>query len=76
MWDAAAQTVPGMKGIPVFKTLNNGPWLVTAREIREALDAYASAGAGLRADAEAESRWALWLDWLRVTEQHGGFRVQ
>jgi hypothetical protein len=65
-----------MKGIPIFKTLNNGPWLVSEREVREALGAYASAGADLRAKAEAESRWTSWLDWLRVTEQHGGFRVK
>ena len=71
----AAQTVPGLKGIPEFKTLTNGPWIVSTGEISEALDAYRAAPAELRSEAEAELLWNSWLDWLRETEQHGGFHV-
>ena len=37
---ASAQTVPGMIGIPEFKLLSNGPWLVSSEEIRQALGRY------------------------------------
>ena len=51
-----------MKGIPEFKMLTNGPWIVGAREISEALDAYRAAPAEVRSEAEAELPWNSWLE--------------
>lgn len=72
---ASVQTVSGMNGIPTFKTLTNGPWIIGPVEIREALDAYASASAEVRREAQTDALWNNWLEWLRETEQHGGFHV-
>ncbi|WP_422734425.1 hypothetical protein ACN26Y_05515 [Micromonospora sp. WMMD558] len=73
---ASAQTVPGMVGIPEFKLSSNGPWLVGAREIEQALDCYQASSPILRAALEGDDLWAAWIDWLRQTVSHGGFVVR
>ncbi|RKN42835.1 hypothetical protein D7223_22385 [Micromonospora endolithica] len=73
---ASAQTVAGRTGIPVFKLTSNGPWLVGAQEIEEALGCYQGSSPSLRAELERDDLWVAWLDWLRQTVQHGGFTVR
>ena len=72
---ASAQTVPGMIGIPEFKLLSNGPWLVSSAEIRQALGSYQASAPGLQAELEADDLWRSWIEWLRETADHGGFTV-
>jgi hypothetical protein len=72
---ASAQTVAGMVGIPEFKFLSNGPWIVGSQEIGQALERYAEASPVLRVEWEADTLWCQWLDWLRETVAHGGFTV-
>jgi hypothetical protein len=72
---ASTQTVPGMIGIPEFKLLSNGPWLVSADEIRQALGRYQASPPGLQTELEADARWRNWIEWLRKTADHGGFTV-
>jgi hypothetical protein len=72
---ASAQTVPGMIGIPEFKLLSNGPWLVSAAEIRQALGRYQASSPGLQAELETSDLWRSWIKWLRETADHGGFTV-
>lgn len=72
---ASAQTVPGQVGIPEFKLLSNGPWLVGSQEIAQALDRYEEAPASVRAEPEADELWRDWLGWLRETMVRGGFTV-
>ncbi|MFE9203314.1 hypothetical protein [Micromonospora sp. NPDC007230] len=72
---ASAQTVAGMVGIPEFKLTSNGPWLVGAREIEQALNLYQASSPSLRAELEGDDLWVAWLDWLRRTVSHGGFTV-
>jgi hypothetical protein len=73
---ASAQTIPGMVGIPEFKLMSNGPWLVRAREIAEALNSYQASSPNLRAELEGDDLWVTWLGWLRETVSRGGFTVQ
>lgn len=73
---ASAQTIPGMAGIPEFKLMSNGPWLVGAREIEQALNSYQASAPILRAELEGNDLWVAWLDWLRETVDHGGFTVE
>ncbi|MFG3697678.1 hypothetical protein ACGF5C_07115 [Micromonospora sp. NPDC047620] len=49
---ASAQTVAGMVGIPEFKLTSNGPWLVGAREIEQALVLYQASSPSLHAEME------------------------
>ncbi|MEU2629953.1 hypothetical protein, partial [Kitasatospora sp. NPDC007106] len=72
---ASAQTVPGKVGIPEFKLLSSGPWLVGGEEIMQALNQYEEASADLRAELETDGLWCDWLGWLRETAVHGGFTV-
>lgn len=72
---ASAQTVSGMVGIPEFKLLSNGPWLVSAEEIKEALYRYEVSSPALRSELEADDLWHRWVEWLRETADHGGFTV-
>ncbi|MET8232096.1 hypothetical protein ABZS77_15640 [Micromonospora sp. NPDC005298] len=72
---AAAQTEPGMVGIPEFKFTSNGPWLVGPTEIEQALIFYEASPADLRAECEADELWVAWLGWLREARAHGGFTV-
>ncbi|WP_200882750.1 hypothetical protein [Amycolatopsis sp. MJM2582] len=72
---ASAQTVAGMVGIPEFKLMSNGPWIVGDQEIGQALERYATAPAVLRSELEADELWRDWLAWLRETSGHGGFIV-
>ncbi|MEU8180787.1 hypothetical protein AB0B85_20040 [Micromonospora sp. NPDC049044] len=72
---AAAQTVPGMVGIPEFKLMSNGPWLVGAQEIEQALYRYQASSPHLRAELEGDDLWVTWLGWLNETISHGGFTV-
>jgi hypothetical protein len=76
--DAAwrAQTVPGRLGIPAFKLLTNDRWLVTTKEIDEALDAYTRTPDGLRTELETDPKWLAWLRWLTVARNHGGFEAE
>jgi hypothetical protein len=71
-----SQTPQGRAGIPSFKLESNDRWLVTTREIKEALDAYATAPAELRAALEADPKWVGWLAWLAVAREHGGFEAE
>ncbi|MEU4570489.1 hypothetical protein [Micromonospora sp. NPDC023956] len=73
---ASAQTVAGRTGIPEFKLMSNGPWLVGAREIDEALRCYRTSSQRLRAELERDALWVAWLDWLGQTVSHGGFTVR
>ncbi len=72
---ASAQTVPGMIGIPEFKLLSNGPWVVSSEEIRQALGRYQASTPSLQAELQADDQWRRWVEWLRVTADHGGFTV-
>jgi len=71
-----AQTIPGKTGIPAFKLRSNDRWLVTTREIDEALAAYAKVPADQRASLEADPRWVDWLRWLAVARQRGDFEAE
>lgn len=71
-----SQTVPGKTGIPAFKLRSNDRWLVTVREIDEALAAYARVPAEQRASLETDSRWAAWLQWLALARERGGFEAE
>jgi len=77
-YDAATQAGRpcGLSGIPVFKLRSNDAWLVTAREIEEALAHYVTVPGPVRDGYEADASWSDWLTWLRVTRQHGGFTVE
>jgi hypothetical protein len=70
-----SQTVPGKTGIPAFKLRSNDRWLVTAREIDEALAAYANLPPERRASLETDRRWATWLWWLAIARERGGFEA-
>ena len=54
-----------MIGIPEFKLLSNGPWLVSSAEIRQALGSYQASAPGLQAELEADDLWRSWIEWLR-----------
>jgi hypothetical protein len=71
-----SQTAPGRTGIPTFKLESNDMWIVTVREIEEALAAYAKVPAAQRADLEADRKWAAWIAWLTVARDHGGFEAE
>lgn len=71
-----SQTVPGKTGIPAFKLRSNDRWLVTAREIDEALAAYAKVPAEQRASLETDLKWASWLQWLTTARERGGFEAE
>ncbi|TWJ26665.1 hypothetical protein [Micromonospora sagamiensis] len=73
---ASAQTIAGRTGIPEFKLMSNGPWLVGAREVDEALSYYQASSLRLRVDLERDELWLAWLDWLRQAVSHGGFTVR
>ncbi|MFJ7268696.1 hypothetical protein ACIQV3_18970 [Streptomyces sp. NPDC099050] len=65
-----------MTGIPEFKLLSNGPWLVGASEVEEALNRYAVSSPTIRSELEADQLWCDWLGWLRETDGRGGFTVE
>ncbi|GIE28163.1 hypothetical protein Ait01nite_012080 [Actinoplanes italicus] len=71
-----AQTVPGRLGIPAFKLLSNDRWLITTKEIDEALDAYTRTPDTVRAELETDPKWLAWLRWLTVARDHGGFEAE
>lgn len=71
-----AQTIPGKTGIPAFKLRSNDRWLVTTREVDEALAAYAEVPADQRASLEADPRWVSWLRWLALARHRGGFEAE
>jgi hypothetical protein len=71
-----SQTVPGKTGIPAFKLRSNDRWLVTTREIDEALAAYAIVPAEQRASLETDLKWLSWLQWLAIARQRGGFEAE
>jgi len=77
-YDAAAQErrPSALSGIPVLKLRSNDAWLVTAREVDEALAHYDSLPQRIKADYGAHQSWSDWHGWLRVTRQHGGFTVE
>lgn len=52
-------------GIARFKLESNGPWIVVAEEVDEALSEYSRSSAASRADAEADEVWASWIAWLK-----------
>jgi hypothetical protein len=65
--------------IPAYKLGSNDGWLVTPKEIKTALDRTGLWEAvGSVAGAETEEGpdwWGEWIDFLRHTADHGGFRV-
>jgi hypothetical protein len=71
-----SQTIPGKSGIPAFKLRSNDRWLVTTREIDEALSAYASVPAEQRASLEVDPRRVSWLRWLVLARERGGFEAE
>ncbi|MBE1485203.1 hypothetical protein [Plantactinospora soyae] len=71
-----SQTAPGMAGIPAFKLRSSDGWLVTTREIDEALAAYAQVPAEERASLEDDSKWVSWLEWLALARERGGFQAE
>lgn len=71
-----SQTVPGKTGIPAFKLRSNDRWLVTVREIDEALAAYAKVSAEQRVSLETDPRWANWMQWLAIARERGGFEAE
>jgi hypothetical protein len=71
-----SQTVPGKTGIPAFKLRSNDRWLVTTREIDEALAAYAKVPVEQRASLETDPKWAIWLQWLAIARERGGFEAE
>lgn len=68
--------MPGKTGIPAFKLRSNDRWLVTVREIDEALAAYAKVPAEQRASLETDLKWASWLQWLPIARKRGGFEAE
>jgi hypothetical protein len=60
----------------VFKLRTNDRWLVTAREVEEALEAYAGTPVEVRAGLELDSGWVAWVVWLEVARGHGGFEAE
>ncbi|GAB3831262.1 hypothetical protein ACFPIJ_30120 [Dactylosporangium cerinum] len=71
-----SQTAPGRTGIPAFKLMSNDRWLVSVREIDEALAAYARVPAEQRADLETDDTWVKWLAWLALARERGGFEAE
>jgi hypothetical protein len=71
-----SQTVPGKAGIPAFKLQSNDRWLVTTREIDEALAAYAKVPVEQRASLESDRKWACWVRWLAIARERGGFEAE
>jgi hypothetical protein len=71
-----SQTVAGKAGIPAFKLRSNDRWLVTAREVDEALEAYAGNPVELRAGLELDPACVAWMEWLEVARRHGGFEAE
>jgi hypothetical protein len=71
-----SQTVPGKTGIPAFKLWTNDRWLVTTREIDEALATYAKVPAEQRASLETDLTWVRWLQWLAIARERGGFEAE
>lgn len=71
-----SQTVPGKIGIPAFKLRSNDRWLVTPREIDEALSAYAEVAPEHRASLESDPKWVSWLRWLSIARDRGGFEAE
>lgn len=71
-----SQTVPGKTGIPAFKLRSNDRWLVTRREIDEALAAYAKVPVEQRASLETDQKWVNWLQWLAIARERGGFEAE
>ncbi len=52
-------------GIARFKLESNGPWIVVAQEIAEALSVYDGVSARVRSDAETDEVWGSWIAWLK-----------
>lgn len=71
-----SQTVPGKTGIPAFKLRSNDRWLVTTREIDEALSAYARVTPEQRGCLESDPKWVSWLQWLSLARERGGFEAE
>jgi len=69
---ASAQRGQG-PGIARFKFETNGPWLVVAAEVEEALLIYDSTPSRVRTELEADEFWCAWIAWLRRAQ--GGFWV-
>jgi hypothetical protein len=71
-----SRTTPGRTGIPAYKLLTHDRWLITTREIDEALEAYAKAPPRQRARLEADPKWVSWIEWLTLARHRGGFAVE
>ncbi|GAA3220318.1 hypothetical protein ACFO1B_17445 [Dactylosporangium siamense] len=71
-----SQTAAGRTGIPAFKLMSNDRWLVSVREIDEALAAYASVPAEQRTTLETDPVWVRWLEWLALARERGGFEAE
>jgi len=62
--DASAQRGEGA-GIARFKLESNGPWIVVAEEVEQALTAYAAVSPSERQAVEPDEAWSAWIAWLR-----------
>lgn len=73
-----AEPIQPPVGIPSYKLCSNDQWLVTPNEIRAALAAYELNGPAddERFEDEYErEEWDEWLHFMKVSAEHGGFRV-
>jgi hypothetical protein len=65
-------------GIPIDKLSTNDHWLVRPEEIKSALKAYEQhTRAEVRTIVHKErlARWDSWIEFLRLAQENGGFRV-
>lgn len=63
--------------IPSYKLMSNDDWLVTEREIQEALEAWEKTPKEDQAETMADFPWwTEWIDFLKYNAERGGFRVR
>ena len=60
-------------GMARFKFLSNGPWIVLAEEVSQALHSYDAVAGIERQQAETNQLWVDWIGWLRTAAS--GFEV-
>ncbi|MFI0243174.1 hypothetical protein [Streptomyces sp. NPDC016845] len=73
---AATDFDPEVKGIASYKLTSNDGWLVTEREITDALTAWDKAEDKDKEETLTEFPWwNEWLDFLKYNAERGGFRV-
>jgi len=66
------------RGIPSYKLSSNDDWLISANEVRSALDAYKASGRRVEdilSNPHDLELWPQWIAWLEESVAYGGFRV-